>query len=416
MHAVRGITSAPLVRAGSVSKTYPHIQQTAQSAMTEPNKLTIAKFADRYVRDFPVKFTVCKGFYGPTEDLKFSEGDRFRAHAVKQSTVVNIEYDNGIRENIPVTSTTPFAVLFDPYSSIKDALKGYRFEKVSELIQLPILPPLLWSRKSYHGSSTDSSVSSNELLIVRRVKSRLVGRQQLKVYSHTHKKEKTLYTTCVGSFSTKPRDVSLFLSDILKYMPDIFPCRAVMLNPEGGATQGGQVVTLMHSSIDTSLVISSTLKHPSQAKILEIPIDLGIMVRLDECDVVYEETELYSPHFSQPAQPIGTSEQQFYTNVHFGQERSLETHPIPPAFSSSEAALEEGHYQAPREIRVPSDPIPIESMYHPPDLPANYVHLTKHRGEGSPNSAEAANSSSPLYRPPLPPPNKIKRDVSVDNA
>ena len=420
--AIRNITmtSALLVRGGSISKISPHIQHAAQSAMTEPNKFTIAKFTDRYVRDFPVNFVVCKGYYGRTEDLKFSEGDRFRAHAVKQSTVVNIEYDNGIRENIPITSTTPFAVLFDPNSSIncKDALKGYKFEKVSELIQLPILPPLLWSRKSYHGSSPDSSVSSNELLIVRRVKSRLVGRQQLKVYSHTHKKEKTLYTTCVGSFSTKPRDVGLFLSDILKYMPDIFPCRAVMLNPEGGAAQGGKVVTLMHSSIETSLVISSALKPPSQAKMLDIPIDLGIMVRLDECDAVYEETELYRPQFSQPAQPKSTSEPQFYTNVHFGQERSLETHPLPPVFSSSKAALEDGHYQAPRDIRVPSDPIPIESVYHPPDSSdpsPNYVHLTKHRGEGSPSSAEAANSSSPVYRPPLPPPNRIKRDVSLEH-
>lgn len=435
----RGIASSkPLVRAsGSITKSHLANKQAPQP-MAGHEKLTIAKFTSQYVKSFPLKFTVCKGYYGPSEDLKFSEGDRFQAHSVKQSTVVNIEYDNGIREHIPTNSSIPFALLFDPYNNTKEAMKGYRFEKVSELVQLPVLPPVLWSRKSYHGSTPDSSVSANELLIVRRVKSRLVGRQQLKVYSHTQKKEKTLYTSCVGSFSTKPRDIALYLSDILKHMPDIFPCRAVMLNPEVDASTaqslapqlraGPCIVTLMHSSIDTSLVISSTLRQGPQAKMLEIPIDLGIMVKVDEAakehdaDPMYEDTSQYGL-FNQPVEPHPPAPDavqggQFYTNIHFGQERSRELQ-SPQTYPSVESAIEQGHYQTPREMRVPSDPINIESEYHPPDFPPNYCLFSKNSNEEkgsferSPGSGEPS-SNSPSWRPPLPPPNRIKRDVKRD--
>ena len=435
--------SAPLARASSLTK--PLATPTPPTG----EKYTIAKFASQYSRKFPVKFAVAKGFYGPSEDLKFSEGDRFRAHSLKQSTVVNIQYDNGIRENIPVSSPIPFAILFDPHGNTNEAMKGYRFDKVSDLMQLPVLPLVLWSRKSYRGSTPESSVSANELLIVRRVKSRLVGRQQLKVYSHTQKKEKTLYTTCIGNFSTKPRDICLFLSDILKNMPDIFPCRAVMLNPvnstpqvaQKGAPRGGPcIVTLMHSSIDTSLVISSALEQSSETKFLEIPIDLEILVRVDQTgeentdprETVYEDMSLYAPvnpqlpsqHNSQlPSQhQEPPHQQQFYTNVHFGQERSKELFRPSASFTSVESAIDQGHYQTPRQIRTPSDPITIESVYHPPNgggggevmMPPNYVLLSKHAedGCGGKSPGSPSSSSSPSYRPPLPPPNKIKRDVS----
>ena len=417
------------------------------------DRLTIAKFSAQYKQDFPVKFAVAKGYYGPSEDLKFSEGDKFRAHSLKQTTVINVQYENGIRENIPANSPIPFAVLFDPHGNGKEAMTGYRFDKISELVQLPVLPPLLWSRRSYHGSSPDSSVAANELLIIRRVKSRLVGRQQLKVYSHTQKKEKTLYTSCVGSFSTKPRDVGLFLDDIVKHMPDIFPCRAVMMHPENqprmvqGVPQrpGPCIVTLMHSSIETYLTISSTIKqNGSHSRFLEIPIDLGILVCLDTedqpgVDAVYEDTSLYStydtpnsnqqaviPHITPALEqqaPHDPNQGQFYTNIHFGQERSMNyvSQPGPGHFHSSEAAVDQGHYQTPREVRTPSDPISIgqsrgENCAVGPG--GNYVLLSKNGDEEAKGSYERSppvsgpSSSSPSYRPPLPPPNRIKREVS----
>ena len=423
----------------------------AHSANASRSGLTVAKFTSMYSKDFPVKFTVCKGYYGPSENLKFSEGDKFRAHSVKQSQIVTIEYDSGQRENISINSWIPFAILYDPHDNPMEAMKGYRFEKISELMQLSVLPPVLWSRKAYQGSSPESSISANELLIVRGVKTKkLVGKQQLKVYSLTHRKEKTLYSSCVGSFSTKPRDTCLLLSDILKLMKDIFPCRAVMFNSECNTNQAGIsqrnpscIITMMHSSIETSLVISSTinLSFPSNRKdYLEIPIDLNIMVKIDTSpddnatgEAVYEDTSLYSqfderyPHSPPPNTEFDSEQPQFYTNVHFGQERSKSVGQAPNSltFSSAQSAVEQGHYQTPtlaKSERTSSNPIAIESIYHPPNdqAPDNYVHMVKNpRGsqEVSPTGSGTASSngspSSTSWRPPLPPPNKIKKDVSI---
>ena len=443
-----------------------------------PQKLTLAKFVNEFNKEFPVKFVVTKGFYGPREDLKFSDGDQFTAHSLKMSTVVNIEHENGQRKSVPVDYPIPFAILYNPNDNIAEAIKGYKYEKVSELVQLPILPPLIWSRKAYQGSSPESSVAANELLIVRSVKSRLVGRQQLKVYSLTQRKEKTLYTTCTGSFTTKPRDISLYMPDILKHMPDIFPCRAVMFNAEGGqhlpgsamsnsVRSGPSVVTLLHTSANNSVVVSSALglRFPSSGNaFLEVPVDLSIMVQKDNFvtpvgspanNGIYED--LYDKvkgerNLPQQLNANSTAHRhqqnsQLYTNVLFSQQNVQRRNST--QYPSAESAIESGHYQMPSVVfkeRTSSDPIAIDSVNHPPDdaLPGNYVMLEKKRSCGSngsngssgsygsnpsrgglPGSLERNSPSgrngtnggevvsvSPSYRPPLPPPNRIRRTVS----
>ena len=376
----------------SPAKASTKMKEQALLPMADHEKLTIAKFTSQYAKNFPLKFTICEEYCNSSKDLKFLKGDRFQAHSVKQSTVVNIEFDNRIRGTISANSSILFAILFDPNNNILEAMKGYTFEKVSELDQLSDLPLVLCSRESYNDSTPNSSVSTNELLIVRRrVKPRL-GRQQLKVYSYTHKKEKTLHTNCVGSFTTKPQDIALHLSDILKHMQDIFPCKAVMFNPKIDASAalslgphlraGPCVVTLMHSSIDTSLVISSTLRQGSQAKKLEVPIDLEILVKLDEqaADHMYEDT------------PDAAQEEPFYTNIHFGQERSRELQQLRPYPS----VVEQDHHHTPQDMWVSRDT-------KSPPLFAN--HSSEEKG--------SFERSSDLDRPQLPPPvPRKKRKVS----
>ena len=190
-------------------------QLPASSPMAGRQMLTITY---KESKKSPVKFTVM-----------ISEGDTLQAHStVNQTTVVNVEYDNGICDTMAANSPIPFAILFDPFNNTKEAMKGYRYT-ISKLFQLPVLPPVLLSQNDYQGSTPECSVSANELLIVRHVVTRL-GQPQLKVYSHTFKMKKVLYMACVGSFSTSPQDIGLYLSDILNHMPGIFPHRAVMLN------------------------------------------------------------------------------------------------------------------------------------------------------------------------------------------
>lgn len=361
------------------------------------DKLSLSQFLAKYHQDFPIPIRVCKGYCGPNEDLSISEGDRFNVHFVKYTTVVTIEYDNGTHYNVPLNSAVPFGLLYNPHNNLNEAIKGYKFEKVSDMLQKPVLPLLVFARKAYQGSSPDSSVAANELLLVRKVHTKLMGmgKHQLKVYSITQSKEKTLSANCCAHFSTRPKDVCLFLPEIIKNLPEVFPCKAVLFNNvldanssnsrlpsrSGSVTKMGvaSVVTMLHSSIETSIVATSALENVEleNARLLDIPIDLNILVRVeeildeDETQRLYEDTTFFYQNFDpsrlctyrQTSNPQSLETQsRFYTNIHYGQERQ-------GVDLSKPKVIEEGHYQQPRPTAMAekSDPVSIESVYHPPD-------------------------------------------------
>ena len=179
-------------------------------------KLSLSKFVSLYHKEFPIQVRVCKGFCGPSEDTSISEGDRFNVHFVKHTKIVTVEYDNGSRYHVPLNSAIPFGILYNPDNSLSDAMKGYRFETVADLLRMSTLPVVVFARKAFQGSSAESSISANEAFLVKKVVSKRLGtKQQLKVFSLKENKEKVLNPNCAGNFSTRPKDVCLFLPEIL---------------------------------------------------------------------------------------------------------------------------------------------------------------------------------------------------------
>ena len=429
------IGSKSLSTCNSLTTSVKDYRDARDSLPATSEKFTLPQFLGRYHQEFPIRVRVCKGFCGLDEDTSISDGDQFNVHFLKYTTIVAIEYENGSRFNVPLNSAIPFAILYNPHNNINEAMKGYRFDKVSDILQMGTLPSILWARKAYQGSTSDSSISANELLIVRKVRKQLLGKQQLKVYSLTTGKEKVLSANCAGNFSTKPRDVCLYLPEILKHLPDIFPSKAVLFSNQmdgtprkvGSHQRTGSNsklgvptnVTLLHSSIETSLVATSVHdQDPENARLLDIPVDLDILVRVDssvdedETQRLYEDTSFIYEHFN-PAKLCPyvkdnsnqRTQSQFYTNVYFGQERNGVDVAKPPMIDHSE-----GHYQHPRRTRKSSDPVPIESVYHPPE-PAltgrnNSIGERRISRENSPALADAT------WSPPLPPP-RVKKDVSI---
>ena len=417
-------------------------------------KLSLSKFVSLYHKELPIQVRVCKGFCGPSEDTSISEGDHFNVHFVKHTKVVTVEYDNGSRYQIPLNSAIPFGILYNPDNNLSDAMKGYRFETVADLLRMSTLPVVVFARKAFQGSSAESSVAANEALLVKKVVSKRLGtKQQLKVFSLKENKEKILNSNCAGNFSTRPKDVCLFLPEILKHLPDIFPCKAVLYNVSslaadraavmsgglpnrlGSMTKFGcaSLVTMMHSSIETSIVAASALEQDmANARLLDIPIDLNILVRVehiadeDETHRLYEDATFIYEHFD-PSKLLDfksklanspDTQSQFYTNIHYGRERdgvNLEAPRIidpitgEPSKKSTPSSLPEGHYQVPRKS---SDPIPIENVS---------------QSRSASNSRDGSMEQSPLIResmmatpspasqswkPPLPPP-RVKKDVST---
>ena len=178
------------------------------------------------------------------------------------------------------------------------------------MLQMNELPTVVRARKAYDSSNPENSIVANELLIVRKAARKRIGKNQLKVFSLTSKKEKTLSENCLGHFSTKPRDVCMYLPDLVKYAPDIFPCKSILFaNKETSQSKvpskfSSSIVTLMHHSIETSLVVTSALEGSSEdARLLDIPIDLDIQVRVAgtteaEAQKLAQSTAYFYNHFN----------------------------------------------------------------------------------------------------------------------
>ena len=452
MSAVRPVLSAPNPPPPRRASSTPQsISGSGSSSTTGAanEKLSLSKFLSLYHKEFPIQVRVCKGYCGPSEDTSISEGDRFNVHFVKYTTIVTVEYDNGSRYHVPLNSAVPFGILYNPDNNLSDAMKGYRFETVSELLRMATLPVVVLARKAHQGSSAESSISANEVLLVKKVLSKRLGtKQQLKVFSLKENREKILNANCIGNFSTRPKDVCLFLPEILKHLPDIFPCKAVLYNVSslaadrsasmsgglpnrsGSMTKFGNasLVTMMHSSVETSIVAASALEQDMvNARLLDIPIDLNILVRVehiadeDETQRLYEDATFIYEHFdpsklydfkSNLANSPDT-QSLFYTNIHYGRERDGVDLKAPRVINPTTgqpkvrgASLPEGHYQVPRKS---SDPIPIE----------NARSLSSSReGSVEQSPVTTASSHSPAtqtWRPPLPPP-RPKKDVSYSRA
>ncbi len=421
MKQMESIGSKPVPTCNQPTTPVKDFRVNCDQIVAPGEKVSLPVFLSKHHQDFPTRIRVCKGFCGSDEESSLSDGDQFNVHFIKYTTIIAIEYENGSRFNVPLNSAIPFAILYNPHNNIDEAMTGYKFEKVSDVLQMATLPTLLWSRKGYQGSTSDSSISANELLIVRKVRNKILGKQSLKVFSLTTGKDKILSSNCAGNFSTKPRDVCLYLPEILKHMPDCFPCKAVLFSSPadsvsrkvgthqrtGSNSKLGvpTMIKMLHSSVETSLVATSVHdQDPENARLLDIPIDLDILVRVednvdeDETQRLYEDTSFIYEHFN-PAnvRPCikensnQNAQSRFYTNVCFGQERSGIDVSKPPILDT----FNECHYQQPRAVRKQES---VETGCPPVS-----------HGNGS--SAQDMMPSGPDWRPPLPPP-RVQTSVS----
>ena len=125
---------------------------------------------------------------------------------------------------------------------------------------------------------------------------------KLKVFSITHNQEKVLAGDLAGRFSTDPKLARLYLSDILKHVPDTFPVSARLFvdkdssspSPASSSSQSSLLecltkgpVTLLDSLVETSLIASycSGQSEGGQRIVIDLPIHpdihMGVSYRDD---------------------------------------------------------------------------------------------------------------------------------------
>ena len=250
--------------------------------------MNLTTFASRHRDQLPLVVRVTKGYCGLDEESSISEGDTFNIHFVKHTTVMVVEYENRSgRFSVPMNSAVPFGVIYNPNNNQREALQGFQFPKVSDLLSMKTLPKIVCVKKAYNGSSAESTVAVNEILVINKVRKTLRGKQ-LKVYSITKGRDKTLSEACTGNFTTKPRDIKLFLTEILKYASEDLPQKAILFGNDDipqhfPSKLSSTIVTLLHKTVEVSLVATSAIEYDMQnSPLMDIPLSLDITVRVVE--------------------------------------------------------------------------------------------------------------------------------------
>ena len=215
----------------------------------------LSDFISRHSNLLPFCVKVCNGFCSSATDLSISQNEIFNLHFVKHTKVVVMKDSEGREEySVPVNSSVPFGIVYNPVQKEKRALEGFHFETVGDILRMKPLPTVISATKAYHSNSLETSVEANEILLIKGVTTRstLRGRGKLlKVYSLKHG-AKQLTEKCAGGFSTKPCSVKMHLSTMIEHSI-LFPQKAVLIADH-------QIDAVLSSSMATLPVILEKVK------------------------------------------------------------------------------------------------------------------------------------------------------------
>ncbi|XP_064390464.1 uncharacterized protein LOC135338305 [Halichondria panicea] len=275
----------------------------------DSEELNPSSFVNKHQDKFPLKIRVCKGFYGHSDRTSVSEGDTFNIHFVKHTKVVHMLDGGGAIYKIPLNSALEFGIMYDPNQKRDQALNGFVFEKVSELLAAKSMPCAVRTGAAWRGSGASSTIESGEVLLIKGIKKRL-NTKTLKVYNLATGKKKELPESCVGKFSTRPYDVRFFLSDIVEHMPNAIPCQAMLFVHSDTASELPKhlvtaVVSLTESNIETSLIATNTeVDDFTDAPMFDIPLDLDIELQVlnykrpEDTEQLYSDTRTLLEHYN----------------------------------------------------------------------------------------------------------------------
>lgn len=229
-----------------------------------------------------------------------------------------------------------------PPSLLSSPQEGFHFERVADLLSMQTLPKVVRATKAWKGSSPESSVEENELLIVKSSQRKMTGKHVLKVYSPLCCKRKELRETCAGHFSTKPYDVRLYLPEIVEHVVGPYPMEAILffnieLAYELPTYLISGTVKLCSVTIESSLIASNlyTEGNIDSVVLIDVPFDLDIEVQVmkpkdrEETEQLFESTRKIYEQFDPTrigsyvnSQGSGSANVQmaFYTMVREGNE------------------------------------------------------------------------------------------------
>ena len=255
----------------SLSQVYPspsHSTDSKTILVSPPSvrdlgsdSISLQELVDKYSQSFPLQIKVVHGYIGQTSQLTLASGDYYNIHFVKHQEVVSMTDKLGLHYTIPLNSSFQFGLVYSEDPNIRES---QIYENVAHVVSLSPLPKVVCPTRDVGGSDDKNAISAGEILVIKRVIRPKLRKKSLEVLSLKTQTIKTLSLDCEGHFSLSPKMNQIYLLELVKCVPDVFPCKAKMfLGSDAASSTHKTSHSLLHATItltgqktETSLIAS----------------------------------------------------------------------------------------------------------------------------------------------------------------
>ena len=240
---------------------WPHADKSgtlAPSAVKGGASTPLNSFLE--TKEFPLQGDIETGQYTTIRESSLL-GKRLTFHFRLRRQVVSASFDCGGTYQIPLCSANRFSLLYNPTENFAQAMQGWYFETVSQIVSHSDPPPAVYVTKSYQGPNAESSVQAGDILFISpRVKSKAFKRGKfLKCIKAGTNEKKVLHESCPGGFNTSPHKLQLPLFDLTSCRYCDLPMVVVMFHDIPGLHNYPQLKLLKKHWEENVIVTNSSL-------------------------------------------------------------------------------------------------------------------------------------------------------------
>lgn len=292
------------------SEASPHLARKAGTAILLQN------FID--TKELPVQGDIETGLYASIRERSIF-GERLTFHFRLRQQVLSASFDCGGTYQIPLCSANRFSLLYNPTDNFAQAMQGWYFETVGQIVSHSDPPAAVYATKSYQGPNAEASVQAGDVLFISpRIKSKAFKRGKfLKCIKAGTNEKKVLHESCPGGFNTSPHKLQLSLVDLTSCRYCDLPLAVVMFHEIPGLHNYPQT-KLLKKHWEESIIVTHSLSadspfKPSKISANAIIKDVAVSVlpvKLDKIEYsnLSQETCMFFDNFS-----VDQVEQYFFT-------------------------------------------------------------------------------------------------------
>ena len=186
----------------------------------DSESMPINELIDEYGPLLPLRFCVSDSLYGVCEESSLMEGQLLSVLFEKETKVALAKANQGAEYIVPLNSALLFSVLHNPQNKIETGKKGYKFPKVSDIMDATDMPQAVAVMKAFQCESNGNIllIMEGHVLIVKGIQEGEDGQRKLKCYVLGNKIEVLLNENIVGEFTTATSMLKLKLSDFIDHV------------------------------------------------------------------------------------------------------------------------------------------------------------------------------------------------------